>query len=206
MNLPFFATFVLFGIWLTIVRLRVKKKDQKPTEDFWAREKAANETEAVSLDNLPFVILPKNDLPFINPQDDEELLEVETLLLTFSDGSRKTVNFTGKTNTDLKLEYGAANINQLTIYDQNYTLLARSLQKWGMLLIKRDRLDDAQRVFEYAVSIGTDVSGTYKELATMYSARKDKASLEQLLEKAESIHTPLKDSIIKNIQSTIDTI
>ena len=39
---------------------------------------------------------------------------------------------------DLKLEYGTANINDLSQYDQNYTLLVRTLQKWAEALAAAD--------------------------------------------------------------------
>ena len=55
--------------------------------------------------------------------------ECQQTLLSLSDSP--IVNFTGLTNTDLKLMYGAPNIDLLMRYDQNYTTLACTLQKWA---------------------------------------------------------------------------
>ena len=53
--------------------------------------------------------------------DNERAEEYRSLLTSLS--TQPVVNLTGFTNTDLKLEYGTANITCLTEYDQNYTLL-----------------------------------------------------------------------------------
>ena len=42
---------------------------------------------------------------------------------------KRILNCTGQTNTDLKLEYGAANITKLTEYDGNYTILVRTIAR-----------------------------------------------------------------------------
>ena len=48
-----------------------------------------------------------------------------TILNSLKD--EQIVNFTGISNTDLKLSFGAANLPTLSRFDQNYTLLARAL-------------------------------------------------------------------------------
>ena len=218
MKLPFFAIFVVFGIWLTIVRIRVKKKDKKSGDEFLEREKRANETPATSLDDLNYIVIPKELLPFdssptpemvpsdLPPGYYDDLSEVQSILGTFTTGERPTVNLTGQTNTDLKLQYGADNLDRLTVYDQNYTLLVRSLQKWAMLLLRTHKDKEALTVLEYAVSIGTDVSGTYKELTKLYVRDRNRDALSELLEKAKEIHTPLRSSILSTIESGLSRI
>ena len=66
-------------------------------------------------------------------------------------------------------------------------------------------IDDAARaVLEYAVSTGTDVSGTYKSLASIYDSRGDKDSIRKLIPVAESLNTPLKDSIISSLNGYLN--
>ena len=50
--------------------------------------------------------------------------DYKQIILTLKD--LPIVNFTGISNTELKLRYGAPNIDLLTQYDQNYTLLVRT--------------------------------------------------------------------------------
>ena len=92
----------------------------------------------------------------------------------------------------------------LTLYDQRYTLLASTLQKWASELISLNETDAACTVLEYAVSKGTDVSGTYKSLASIYSSRGDKYSIRKLIPIAESLNTPLKDSIISSLNEYLN--
>ena len=88
------------------------------------------------------------------------------------------VNLTGYSNTDLKLEYGTANITALSDYDQNYTVLVRTLQKWADLLWDNGFVSQAAAIMEFAVSTKTDISRTYYRLAEYYCAngQKDKIS------------------------------
>lgn len=201
MNLPFFASFIVFGVWLTITLIRVKKKDKKPDAEFWEKEKRANETPAKSLDDLPYLQIPYDTLPFDQDPSDEELADCLKLLRSFS--TKKTVNFTGISNTDLKLMYGAANIEKLITYDQNYTLLVRTLQKWATLLQKSGRTQDAKAVLTYAVTTGTDVSATYQMLADILADEGDMDALTRLGETAATLQTPLQGKINASISQAM---
>ena len=72
------------------------------------------------------------------------------------------------TYTDLKLTYGAPNLPLLSEYDENFTLLISTLQKWASLLYDAGQTAEAQTVLEFAVSAGSDISGSYKLLASIY--------------------------------------
>jgi hypothetical protein len=83
----------------------------------------------------------------------------------------KIVNLTGISNTDLKLEYGTANITPLSIYDQNYTSLVRGLQRWGKALYDAGRYEDSAKVLEFAVKTRTDITATYRLLIDLYKTK-----------------------------------
>lgn len=85
----------------------------------------------------------------------------------------KIVNLTGYTNTDLKLEYGTANINILSDYDFHYTNMVTLLQKLAELLHACSEDALAAEVLEFAVSTGTDVSRSYYLLAELYTASRN---------------------------------
>ena len=148
---------------------RVSRKTEEREQNFWERESQANNVRKKSLENLEYVHIPFNLLPFGTAGDNNILQEAEDELTALKD--EKIVNLTGITNTDLKLEYGTANITPLTQYDQNYTALVCSLQKWGQELYNQGRFEDATAVLEFAVKTRTDITGTYRLLIDMYQTK-----------------------------------
>ena len=132
--------------------------------------------------------------------EDEKVQEYKELLTYLS--TQPIVNLTGFTNTDLKLEYGTANITPLSQYDQNYTALVRTLQQWAELLMKADLREEAETVLSYAVSIGTDVSHTYYALAEIYASRAEYDKIAALIRQAETLRSALSKSIVRTLQES----
>ncbi len=169
MKLPFLASFIILAVFFNISMRRVSRKIEKKEADFWEKEREANSVRRKSLENLEYIHIPYNLLPFDTAEDNEALQKAEDELKALQ--FEKIVNFTGISNTDLKLEYGTANITALTQYDQNYTTLVRALQNWGELLYNAGRFEDAANVLEFAVKTRTDISGTYRLLVDMYKTK-----------------------------------
>ena len=113
---------------------------------------------------------------------------------------QKIVNLTEYTNTDLKFKYGVANLTLLTEYDTNYNELITLLHNYGSILAKEGYSSQALSVLEYAISIGTDISGTYMLCAKIYQENKQWNKLAQLKKEAEKISTSRKDSIVRKLQ------
>ena len=113
-------------------------------DDFWEKELAANRTPRKSLDDLCYIQIPLNTLPLSALPDDSVAEECRETLEELS--KSPIVNLTGISNTDLKLQYGAPNINLLSSYDQRYTTLARTLQTLG------NRLYENRPQQEYSAS------------------------------------------------------
>ncbi|SFP96414.1 hypothetical protein SAMN04487928_11378 [Butyrivibrio proteoclasticus] len=169
MKLPFLASFIILAVFFNISMRRVSRKIEKKEADFWEKEREANNVRRKSLENLEYIHIPYHLLPFDSAGDNEALQKAEDDLKALQ--FEKIVNFTGISNTDLKLEYGTANITALTQYDQNYTTLVRALQNWGELLYNMGRFEDSANVLEFAVKTRTDISGTYRLLVDMYKTK-----------------------------------
>ncbi len=169
MKFPFLASFILLIIFFNIRSRRVSRKTEEREQDFWARELESNSVRKKSLDSLEYVHIPFDLLPFGTAGDNEMLQKCEDDLTALKD--EKIVNLTGITNTDLKLEYGTANITPLTEYDQNYTALVCALQSWGQELYNQARFEDAAKVLEFAVKTRTDITATYRLLIDMYKTK-----------------------------------
>ena len=112
----------------------------------------------------------------------------------------RIINLTGVSNTELRLAYGTANLDPLTTYDHNFTVLIRSLQKWGTLLASAGKKDDAVTVLSYAVSIGSDIAGTYATLGRLYKELGELSRIEELKVSAAELTTLMKPSILRDLE------
>ncbi len=136
------ASLILFG--LLIYRSSKKQRKQRTLEEqsFWEKENMANNVRRKPLDDLNYITIPWESLPSEIMMENEQTQQCINTLRELS--KNPIVNLTGYTNTDLKLKYGTANITILTEYDQNYTLFARTLQKWAELLNQDGFIEEAQ--------------------------------------------------------------
>ena len=97
---------------------------------------------------------------------------------------KKILNLTGISNTELKLSYGAANLTELTEYDDNFTTLIKAIASLGHALIDNNDSADALSFLEYGISIGSDISSNYIDLAIIYAATDRFDDIRKLKEKA----------------------
>lgn len=200
MKTLFLSSLIVFCGLIAYENKKHRRMEEKFSQDFWKREEMANNVRKKSLDNLPYVILPFEHLPMDVLSENAEVAECHRQLTFLS--SQKIVNLTGYTNTDLKLEYGTANITCLTEYDQNYTLLVRTLQEWAEALYKHNYINEAITVLEFAVSTETDVSHSYYLLADLYDAVGTPEKKADLLSVAEKLRSPLKKIIVRTLQES----
>lgn len=192
------SSLIVFCILIAYENHKHKKMEEKFKQDFWEREDRANHVRKKSLDGLPYITLPLESFPMELLKEDPAIAECQRQILALSD--QKIVNLTGYTNTDLKLEYGTANITCLSEYDYNYTLLARTLQEWAEALYKAGFLQEAARLLEFALSTETDVSHSYYLLADIYNTLGCPEKKDSLLMAAEHIRTPIKNTIVRTLQ------
>ncbi len=198
MNLVFFASVATLSIAIA-VNIRKNKKDQAAIEqDFWAREREANSTRRKSLDDLDYIRLPMETFPMTLLEDVPKVEDYKQIILTLKD--LPIVNFTGISNTELKLRYGAPNIDLLTQYDQNYTLLVRTLQQWAQLLYDAGYLTEAFQMLEFAVSTGTDISSTYRLLCRIYKEQHTPEKIGSLYPIAEVLNSAMQKTIVRILQ------
>lgn len=197
MNFIILASSIIVVVLISIGKRRQKKVSAEQEESFWERERRANSVRRKSLDDLNYITIPLETFPTHILQQDRVVMECIEILESLT--SQKIVNFTGYSNTDLKLEYGTANISLLSEYDQNFTVLVRTLQKWADVLLEAGHIKEACILMEYAVNIGTDISRTYDKLAQYYSSQGDSDSIERLKHMAGKLHSSNKDIILRHL-------
>lgn len=198
MNLVFFASVVVFSIAIA-VNIKKNKKNQAAIEqDFWAREREANNTRRKSLDDLDYIHLPIEKFPMTLLEDVPKVDDYKQIILALKD--LPIVNFTGISNTELKLRYGAPNIDLLTQYDQNYTLLVRTLQQWAQELYDAGFKDEACQMLEFSISTGSDISNTYRLLCQIYKEQHTPEKIGNLYPIAEVLNSAMQKTIVRILQ------
>ena len=198
MNFGFIGAFIVFCI---VVSHNIKKqaRQRRNKENaFWARELESNSVRKKSLDSLPYITIPLERFPTHLLPENATVMECIQTLEDLT--TQKIVNLTGWSNTDLKLEYGTSNLTPLSEYDQNYTLLVRTLQKWADELIAAGYEKEAFPVMEFAVNTGTDISSTYYKLADYWISRGDTFHIKQLIHTAEGLRSANRNSILRHLR------
>lgn len=137
-------------------------------QSFLEREKEANTAPAQSLKDLDYITIPLDRLPFGVLTGHKEVEHMEYTIRNLAKDTRKIVNLTGITNTDLKLTYGAVNIVKLMEYDASYITLIKTLQEWADVLYEEGLYKEVVSLLEFSVSTKCDISETYHMLCDIY--------------------------------------
>ena len=200
MNLTFLASLIALFLIISINVKKQAKTHKQQEDEFWEREKRANSVRRKSLDGLQYIKIPLESFPTHLLNENSDVQECISILESLT--SQKIVNLTGFSNTDLKLEYGTANISVLTEYDQNYTVLIRTLQKWADILTEAGYAKESVPLLEFAVSTGTDISRTYYILAEYYASRGQYGEIDRLREVAKNLRSGNRDIIVRHLKES----
>lgn len=192
MPFPFIIIFAILCIILMHNIKRSKRAVEERSARFWKREAEADNVRKKDISTLNYISIPLDALP-LGTDSDPEVQEAEATIRRLAD--TRILNLGDYTNTELKLEYGVANLNFLSECDERFTVLIRTLYQWACLLLEHDYVAEAIQVAQYSIDIGSDISGCYYMLADYYHAQGDNASIRLLLESAESIKGIQADSV-----------
>lgn len=198
MNFIIFASTLILALVIAVTLAKNKKQNAVIQQDYWAKEREANNTRRKPLDDLDYIKIPVETFPMELLNDVPKVDDYKQIIQALSES--KIVNFTGINNTELKLRYGAPNIDLLTTYDQNYTLLVRTLQQWAQALYDAGYINEACHLLEFAVSTGTDVSGTYRLLCEIYKRQNSPEKIGSLYPIAETLNSAMQKTIVRILQ------
>lgn len=197
--MPFLISFIMLFIFISnLLYRRANRQNTEKREAFWEKEHRANLTRKKDISQLDFIEIPVDELPFPETGNDEIRAVQERLLSLVQ---KKIVNFTGISNTDLKLTYGAANITFLMEYDNNYIELVRTLYRYGKLLYDNHYVKEAAQILEYGIAVHTDVSANYTLLAQIYKEENAKERIEFVISAAESLESLTKKALLAELDT-----
>lgn len=172
------------------------RKAKNAIEEFWNRESKANSVRRADISNLDYITLSLDKLP-INEAKKLGFSDIYDELTRLSD--KKFLNLSSYSNTDLKMMYGPANLDELSECDSNYSQLLRTLNKLSKEFIKIDKSELAKKVLEYSMEIGSDLSSDFEMLGRIYHEEKNTDGFKILEEKAGSISSLSKTLIINKL-------
>lgn len=184
MPIPFILIFAILCLVLMHNLRRSRRVAEQRSARFWANEAAANETRRQDISRLEYIYIPIELLPF-GVDSSEPSGHCEKILHELD--KKQILNLSSYTNTDLKLQYGVANLAFLSECDERFLLLIRTLYQWACILLDDGYTKEAIQVAEYSIQIGSDISGCYYMLADYYRMINDDAALDTLRKSAETI-------------------
>lgn len=179
-----------------------KNKDDKSVTSYLSREDRANCARRKDLTDLPYIEVSHNTLPLdITLKDEKKQLQISNYIKEIHLLSeKKMLNLIGVSNTELKEEYGPANLEVLTIYDQNYSRYIRNLHLLADCIYE-EYPNEAVALWEYCLSIGTDISGTYASLGKHYVTKHQKEQFMKLYDYIPSKSTISGKTIVNKLDS-----
>ena len=200
MKFPILASFIILSLVLQRVIKKNSRKEQNTEKGFWTREIESNHIRKKSLDQLNYIVIPFESLP-IDILSENEIVKdcIDTIKIL---AKQKVVNLTGISNTDLKLKYGTANITLLMEYDQNYTLLVCTLQKWATILYDAQYYDAVRVLLEFSISTKADVAKSYYLLAKIYHMDGKDAQIKNLINIANTLSSLSKNTIVQTLKES----
>ncbi len=201
MHLPVFLIVSMILVFLiNIVSKRNQRDAEAEERAFIEKEQKANTTRRKDISNLDFITIP----PCLSSPSgllSEEIAETEKQIAALQD--KKIVNFTGITNTDLKLTYGAANIDALSEYDNNYLKLVRLIVKYAKQLIDAGLTEKAKEILEFGMSVKTDVSANYTLLAKLYKDEGNTEKIKEIRLIAEQLNSLTKAKLLRDLDDIL---
>lgn len=198
--LPIFFCVVVFSFWL---RYELKKSTsivEKSKAEYLELEAKANSTRKQNINSLNYITISEKSILFIEINDDN-IKNIQNSFKELSD--KKILNLSGKTNTEIKAEYGPANFPALSTADENYMKLIRLLHNYADALHQTGRDKEAMEVLEYSLSIGSDMSISYKLLANLYLDNSMNEKIDSLTEMADKLTSLTKEPIKEFLLSLI---
>ena len=149
----FLAIFIVFLLYINFLMHKNKRAQENLEKQFWNRERSANFTRKKDISNLNYLIITEDKIPQNLTTDAKKSLE--TLC------GQKMLNLSSMSNTDLKLEYGVANLDELSACDDRFSTFERNAAIYAQELSDAGYTDQARQLLEFAVSCHVDNSSIY---------------------------------------------
>ncbi len=201
--MPFLALTLILLLALSGRIAYLESKEREKAAAFIETERRAS-TTVIGEKKMRDIEFVEPSMDFIIPNDryTSTTLAIQDELRPFF--RLKMANFSGATNTQLKLEYGAQNLDKLTEYEENFVQFETILDRYIKALISEEKYQTAMEIAEYIIDAKATISGIYMSLCDCYIHLNDASALNQLIKYVKSSSLIMKDSILDYINSSIN--
>ena len=183
----FLAIFIIFLLYINFLMHKNRRAQENLEKQFWDREHDANFTRKKDISNLNYLIITEDKIP------QDLVTDAQKTLLALC--GKKMLNLSSMSNTDLKLEYGVANLDELSACDDRFSTFERNASTYAQELTDAGYIDSSRQFLEFAVSCQVDNSSIYTQLAKIYQSDGNHSGISQLAESARQL-APFPQKII----------
>lgn len=201
-QIPIITIALVAFILFVAFRIRtLRAKEVKRDEAFWERERMADLTPARDLSAIDYITIPieKFPLSFFEENPDEEADMIIDELTELS--KTRLLNLNGKTNTDLKLEYGRKNLPEMQQIDERFSRVTVLLCDLAKCFMEKEKYAEAAQILEYGMSIGSDISSNYTLLGECYKKLGDEDKFSDLRQKVDSMDFLMKGAVLRSLDA-----
>lgn len=204
-GLSFVSFIVLFATIIIAVMIKVNftmhsKKNTKAKE-YWGNERNANFSRAKPITEDVFYhpdvdILSLDEILNENSYSDAVIKKVQNVKKI---SELKMVYFTkAKSNLELKLAYGASNLNDIIEYEENFQKYHRSIIELAKSVFECGHPTKAIQLAMNVISIYPNASSSYVLIAKIYHADEAYKMIERLKEEVLSKPDQILEPAVKN--------
>ena len=177
LNIVLLIASIILIIVVAIMTKRHGKLQDAKNRRFLEEEQAANMARKREIEPDLFFYADLENLPHVPESDPHKVLRTS---------KRTMIRFeVPESNVDLKKRYGVAQLDSITLYEENYHDFLKSLGEWAQALHDEGNVDGALQVLDYAIGLGSEFRGAYRLTADIYASERDARALEQLLQMAQ---------------------
>lgn len=187
-----FQPSILFIIGVIIIGFSFKhkiKQDQinkkNKLNGFFEQELQAS---YVRKHEVPDTFFLSIDFTYFPSYPDEDLKLLYTQLMSFK--ARRLCDLSAYSNLELKQKFGPGTLDELIGYEHNYFEFIDISCKYGNILFEKGYNKEAERLFEYLLTLNCDLTSCYMALISLYKQanafNKLKVLKKQLQEKVKT--------------------
>ncbi|MQN01266.1 MAG: hypothetical protein DUD27_03660 [Lachnospiraceae bacterium] len=191
--------FIALVLWLTFAIRHSRKKSESTWKSYYDRERDADMAENRDIRNLQYITIPFEKFPlnfFENTDNEDYPIIIDELKQL---GKTRLLNLNGKSNTDLKLEYGPANLTEMQEIGDRFSRVCVLLTDLAKCFLEEGNPAGAAAVLEYGSEIGSDISTNYTLLGECYQKLGESDKFDALCDHVRSMDFLMRDAVLKEL-------
>lgn len=194
--------FFIFCAWLFYEQRKRQRLQNKATQDFWAREEAANSTRKKDISHLPLLKPTEEEIPLSDAPSESVLYYIDKIRQNIQ---MPMIDLSEYSNTDLKLAYGVGNFKTLSDYDENFNTFLTNLTNLARAYTANQEYSLAEATYEMAFRYGSKKVSDYTDLAQVYLSMDKPDLVNGLIRRVDESEHPRKETIIRSLRQVLSS-